>query len=238
MVRGVVRELRVDGRLVRVIRAEGDVRSCCRDHRIMHRLLLVHTEHCLLLRAARRGSTALGTRAPQVLAPRAIANHQADSLLDPHPVILLRNRLGHLVDPPVVDRMHRLGNLVLPLRITDNLLTLQHQLLRRRRAPRPIVLPSPALHEPIVRGGAAQPALLRTVGARGVPAVLKVVADLVETLLGDEVLALRGELAAVDYGVDEAVRVRAEGAAAGDAPDAFEAERVPDAGRGDVGFVD
>ena len=89
-----------------------------------------------------------------------------------------------------------------------------------------------------MRGSAAQARLFGAVGARGVLAVLEVVADLVEALLRDEVLAIRAQVAAVDEGVDEGVGVRAQGPAAGDAADAFEAEGVPDAARGDVGLVD
>jgi len=89
-----------------------------------------------------------------------------------------------------------------------------------------------------VGGGGAQAALLGAVGAVGVLAVLEVEADLVEALLGDEVFALGAQVAAVDDGVDELVRVRAQVAAAFDAPDPFEAEGVPDAAGGDVGFVD
>lgn len=88
-----------------------------------------------------------------------------------------------------------------------------------------------------MRRGAAQAALLRTVGASGVLVVLEVVAYLVEALLGDKLFRIAAEFAAVDDGVDEAVRVRAKVAAAGDAADAFEAEAVPDAGGGDVGFI-
>ncbi len=68
--------------------------------------------------------------------------------------------------------------------------------------------------------------------------MFQIESDFVEAFLGDEVFSFWSEVAAVDYGVDEFVRVRAEVPAAFDAADAFEAEGVPDAAGGDVGFVD
>jgi len=68
--------------------------------------------------------------------------------------------------------------------------------------------------------------------------VFQVIPNLIEALFGDEVFTFRAEVAAVDEGVDEGVGVGAEGAAAFDAADALEAEGVPDADGGGVGFVD
>ena len=56
-------------------------------------------------------------------------------------------------------------------------------------------------------GGAAEPRLLRAVGAVGVFGVFEVEANLVEAFLGDEVLAFWSEVAAIDEGIDEGVRV-------------------------------
>ncbi len=89
-----------------------------------------------------------------------------------------------------------------------------------------------------MRRRAPQSTLLRPIRARGIFPMFQVIPDLVEALFGDEVFALGAEVAAVDEGVDEGVRVGAEGAAAFDAADALEAEGVPDADGGGVGFVD
>lgn len=72
-------------------------------------------------------------------------------------------------------------------------------------------------------GGAAETAFLGAVGAGRVFAVFEVEADFIEALFGDEVFAVGTEVAAIDNGVDEIVGVGAQGAAAFDAADAFEA---------------
>lgn len=89
-----------------------------------------------------------------------------------------------------------------------------------------------------MRRRAPQPAFLRAVRTSGIFAVFEIIPDFIEALFGDEVFAFGAEVAAVDEGVDEGVRVGAEGAAAFDAADAFEAEGVPDAAGSDVCFVD
>ena len=60
-----------------------------------------------------------------------------------------------------------------------------------------------------MRRRAPQATLLRAIRAIGVFGVFEVEADLVEALLGDEIFALGAEVAAVDDGVDEGVRVGA-----------------------------
>lgn len=88
-----------------------------------------------------------------------------------------------------------------------------------------------------MRRRTSQAALLSAVGAVGIFAVLEVEADLVEALFRDKVFTLGAKVAAVDDGIDEVVRVGPQVAAGFDAPDAFEAQGVPDTAGGDVGLV-
>ena len=89
-----------------------------------------------------------------------------------------------------------------------------------------------------MRSSTAQTAFLCAVGAARVRAVLEVIFDLVEALFGDEIFAFGAEVAAVDNGVDKLVRVGAQITATLDATDAFEAEGIPNAAGGNVGFID
>ena len=164
------------------------------------------------------------------LAIWTILDDEADRLLDPHPVVFLGNRSGSLINPSVLPLMHRPRNLILPLRIRHHLLILQHQPLHA-----PILLGRRKL---VVRRRAPQATLFCAIRAVGVFGVLEVKPDFVEALLGYEVLAFRAQVAAVDDGVNEGVRVGAQVAAGFDAADALEAKGVPDAAGGDVGFVD
>ena len=151
-------------------------------------------------------------------------------------MIPLRDSSRRLIDTPMLQDMNLSRNLILALRVGDDLLILEHQPLTTLGSGGGGLVV--AGDELVVGGGGAQAALLGAVGAVGVLAMLEVEANLVEALLGDEVFALGAQVAAVDDGVDELVRVRAQVAAAFDAPDPFEAEGVPDAAGGDVGFVD
>lgn len=120
-------------------------------------------------------------------------------------MIFLRDRRRRLVDAAMLEDMHLSGNLILPLRVGDDLLVLEHQPLATLRTHDLVV----ARHELVVRGRATEPAFFRPVRPVRVLAVLEVEADLVEALFGYEVFALRTQVAAVDDGVDEFVRVRA-----------------------------
>lgn len=164
-------------------------------------------------------------RLAQLLALGTGADDVADRLLDAAPVVLFGNGGRRLVDAAVVHDVHVAGNLVLPRRVRDDLLVLEHELV--------------PVQQLVMRGGAAQAALLRAVGAVGILAVLEVVLDLVEALLAHQLLGLAGgQVPAVDDGVDEAVRIALEVAAALDAADALEAQRIPDLARRHVGLVD
>jgi hypothetical protein len=83
-------------------------------------------------------------------------------------------------------------NLVLLLRIRDNLLALEPQLLRL------IVFPG---HKLVMGCGTTEAALLRSIGAVGILSVLQVEANLVEALFGHELVVL-AKISAVDDGVD------------------------------------
>lgn len=168
-------------------------------------------------------------RLAQVLALAAGADDVADRLLDAAPVVLFGNGGGGLVDAAVLEGVDVAGNVVLPGRVGNDLFILEHELV--------------AVEELVVGGGGAQAGLFGAVGAVGVAAVLEVELDLVEALLADEVVcvttsAAGSQVAPVDDGVDEAVRVAAQAAAALDAADALEAQGVPDAAAGDVCLVD
>lgn len=67
--------------------------------------------------------------------------------------------------------------------------------------------------------------------------MLEVEADLIEALFRNEVFTFGPKIAAVDDGIDEVVWMGTQVAAGFDAPDAFEAQGVPDTAGGDVGFV-
>ena len=168
-----------------------------------------------------------------VFAVRAVFDDQADGFFDAHPVELLGDGGGRLVDAAVLLLVHHARDLVLPLRVGDDFFVLEHEAVGRIGAVRGV-----AGQELVVRRGAAEAAFLRAVRPRGVFAVFEVEADFVEAFFGDKVFAVGAEVAAVDDGVDEVVGVGAQRAAAFDPADAFEAEGVPDAAGGDVGFVD
>jgi len=163
------------------------------------------------------------------LAVGAVFDDEADGLFDADPVEFLGDGGGRFIDAAVLRRVHGSSNLILTLRIAHHLFILQHQ---------PFAQPALIPQQFIMRSRAPQPAFLRAIRAAGIGAVFEVVADFVEAFLGDEVLALGAEVAAVDDGVDEVVGGGAQVAAGFDAADAFEAEGVPDAAGGDVGFVD
>lgn len=164
-------------------------------------------------------------RLAQLLALAAAPNHVAHRLLDLAPVVLLGNRRRRLVDAAVLQDVDAAGNLKLLGRVRDDLLVLEHELV--------------AVEELIVRRRAAEPAFLGAVSAVWVFVVLEVVFDLVETLFTHEFVALAGrQVPPVDDGVDELARVALEVAAALDAADALEAQRVPDLARRYVGLVD
>lgn len=164
-------------------------------------------------------------RLAQLLALGAGADHVADRLLDAAPVELFCNGGGGLVDPSVVDGVDVSGNLVLPPRVRNDFLVLEHELV--------------ALEELVVGCRAAQPALFGAVCPVGVFAVLEVESYLVEALFANELFALsRSQVSAVYDGVNEPVRMASQVAAGFDAADAFEAEGVPDTTRRHVGFVD
>lgn len=164
-------------------------------------------------------------RLAQLLALGTGADDVADRLLDAAPVVLFGNGGRRLVDSAVVHDVHVAGNLVLPRRVRDDLLVLEHELV--------------PVQQLVMRGGAAQAALLCAISAVGILAVLEVVLDLVEALLAHQLLGLAGcQVPAVDDGVDEAVRIALEVAAALDAANALEAQRIPDLARRHVGLVD
>lgn len=164
-------------------------------------------------------------RLAQLLALATAPNHVAHRLLDLAPVVLLGNRRRRLVDAAVLQDVDAAGNLKLLGRVRDDLLVLEHELV--------------AVEELIVRRRAAEPAFLGAVSAVWVFVVLEVVFDLVETLFTHEFVALAGrQVPPVDDGVDELARVALEVAAALDAADALEAQRVPDLARRHVGLVD
>lgn len=164
-------------------------------------------------------------RLAQLLALGAGADHVADRLLDAAPVELFCNGGGGLVDSSVVDGVDVSGNLVLPPRVRNDFLVLEHELV--------------ALEELVVGCRAAQPALFGAVCPVGVFAVLEVESYFVEALFADELFALsRSQVPAVYDGVNEPVRMASQVAAGFDAADAFEAEGVPDTTRRHVGFVD
>ncbi len=133
----------------------------------------------------------------------------------------LRDQGRRLVDARVGAVVHGPRDVVLALRVRDDLLVLEHQ--------------DVAVEELIVRRRAAQSAFLSAVSSVRVPSVLEIELDLVETFFTHKILAAAcavSKVPSVDDGVDELARVALEVAAALDPSDALEAEAVPDlAGR-------
>lgn len=62
----------------------------------------------------------------RIFTPRAIFDHQADGLFNPDPMIFLRDDRGGLIDPSMLVRMHSSCNLILTLRIGNNLFIFEH----------------------------------------------------------------------------------------------------------------
>jgi hypothetical protein len=124
--------------------------------------------------------------------------------------------------------VHVACDFILALRVGDDFFPLEPQLLRL------VIGPGGEL---VVCGCGPQTAFFGTVGTIGVFAVLEVEANLVKALFGDKVVVL-AQVAPIDDGVDELPRVRLEVATALDAPDALEAQGVPDAARCEVSFID
>ena len=158
----------------------------------------------------------------------AIPDDLADSLLDADPVVEFCNGRRRLVDAAVALVVHVACNLVLALRIGNDFFPLKPELLRL------VVGPWCQL---VVGGRRAQAAFLCAVGSVWVFAVLQVEADLVEALFRHKVVVLP-QIAPVYDGIDKLAGIRLEIAAALDAPNALEAQRIPYPARCEVGFVD
>lgn len=88
-----------------------------------------------------------------------------------------------------------------------------------------------------MRCSATQAALLSSISAVRVFPMLEVEANLVKTLLRHEVFAFGSEVSTVYYGINKLIGVRTQITAGFDAANTLETKRVPDAARGDVGFV-
>lgn len=165
-----------------------------------------------------------------ILTLHTYPDHVQNSVLDAPPMIPLRDRRRGFVDPGMLAQRMRLPcNLVLPRWVRDDLLVLEHEHV--------------VLEQLVVCHGATQSGFLGAVGPVRIFAVLEVELDLFETLFTHEFVtffaaaAAQREVAPVNDGVDEAVWVGFELAAAGDAADALEAEGVPDAAGRDVRLV-
>ncbi len=159
----------------------------------------------------------------QLLAIGTVANHQPHSLFDSDPMILVRDRRGGLVDARMMLLMRGPRNLILLLRVGDDLLVFEHETV--------------IVQQLVVNGGAAQATLFGAIRAIGVFTVLEVEFDLVEALLGDKVFPVGTQISAVDDCIYQFVRIRFEIAAALDASNLLEAQRIPDATRCNIGFV-
>lgn len=70
-------------------------------------------------------------------------------------------------------------------------------------------------------GRRAKSRFLRTIGAVGVFAMLEIEADLIKTFFAYEIFPVGAEVPAINYGVNEFIRVRAQITAALDAADTF-----------------
>lgn len=197
-----------------------------------------------------------------LIALGAVLNHFGDGCLDPVPMVFLRHGGGGLVDARV--RVLILAvvpprDFVLHARLGDDLLVSQHQLVPSTRdtvssavaaattTATPIatintgsaILAAATLDESVVPHRGAESVLFRGISVAWILAGLEVILDPLEAPLVVGVLLLVAQVAAVDDGVDEvALGLGGEVAAAGDPPDALEAQRVPDAARSDVGLVD
>lgn len=197
-----------------------------------------------------------------LIALGAVLNHFGDGCLDPVPMVFLRHGGGGLVDAcmrVLILAVVPPRDFVLHARLGDDLLVSQHQLVPSTRdtissavaaattTATPIatintgsaILAAATLDESVVPHRGAESVLFRGISVAWILAGLEVILDPLEAPLVVGVLLLVAQVAAVDDGVDEvALGLGGEVAAAGDPPDALEAQRVPDAARSDVGLVD
>ncbi len=89
-----------------------------------------------------------------------------------------------------------------------------------------------------MRRRASQPAFFGAISTVGVFAELQIKLDLIEAFFTHEIFALWAEVAAIDDGINQLVRIALQVATAFDSSDSLEAKSVPDTARCDVGFVD
>lgn len=133
-----------------------------------------------------RRSDSVGFR--WIFTPGAIFNHQADSLLNSDPVVLLRNNRSRFVNSGMLMRVHPSRNLILTLRIGNNLLILEHQPFRI------LTICSLVLvfcgKQFIMSCSRSQAGLFRSVGSVRILAVFEVKAYLFEAFVRNEVGAL------------------------------------------------
>lgn len=152
-----------------------------------------------------------------------IPDYEAHRLLDPTPVVLFRNDCGRLIDARMLLHMYGPSDLVLLQWIRNDFFISEHQ---------------PVIVEQLVLGcRAPKSTLLGPIGSLGIFAVLEVVLDLIESLLADRLIILHSQVAPVDDGVDELIRIGFEVPTSLDTTDSLESERVPDAPRGDIGLI-
>lgn len=99
----------------------------------------------------------------------------ADGLLDADPMVFLGDAGSGLVDAGMADGMCLVRNLILPLRVRNNLLVLQHELV--------FAVAVVSGYQAVVSTCAAEPALLGAIATRRVHARLEIVANLVKAFL-------------------------------------------------------
>lgn len=136
-------------------------------------------------------------------------------------MIFLGYGSSRLVDASMLCNVDLTRDLILSLWIRHNLFVLQHQSLSTFGA----VFSGQQL---VMRSRRAKSRFLGAVSTMGIFSMLEVEANLVKSFFADKILAFGAKVSAVDDGVDEFIRVRAEVTTSLDAADTFEAKSIPD----------
>src|ERR1700737_3579182 len=88
-----------------------------------------------------------------------------------------------------------------------------------------------------MRRCASQPAFFGAISTVGIFAELQIKLDLIEAFFTHEIFSLWAEIAAIDDGINQLIRVTLQVSTPLDSPNSLEAEGIPNAARCDIGLI-